>query len=379
MAGRDGMKGIRWAEGGLLLGLTLLLVLYPSESARGAREGLVLCGDLLVPALFPFFVLSSLLVETGLTGRLARPLERPARFCLGVGGAGTAALLLGLVGGYPVGLRTLAELRSAGDCPDREARRAALFCNSCGPAFLLGAAGAGVFGSRQAGLLLLAANGLAAIGLAAGLRLLCGPATDGAMRIPRREAPLPEVFPRCVSGAFSSVLGVCGYVILFSVLAALADCTGILALCQRGLRILFPGPDGDTLARSLTLGLLELSTGTAALREAAETAAALPLAAFLLGWGGLSVHGQSLPFLRQAGGQTGPYLAAKLVHGLLAAGLSSLLLRLFPLSLPAMASPPGFPVPILPGRDLTALWITSGAYFSLLRRKRGGKNREDTV
>ena len=373
------MKRIRWAEGGVLLGMTLLLILYPSESARGAKEGLILCRDLLIPALFPFFVLSSLLVETGWTVRLARPLERPARFCLGVGGAGTAALLLGLVGGYPAGLRTLAELRAAGDCQDREARRAVLFCNSCGPAFLLGAAGTGVFGSRQAGLLLLAANALAAFGLAAGLRLLCGPAADGPKHLSRREASLPEAFPVCVSGAFSSVLGVCGYVILFSVAAALSDCTGFLALCQRELRCLFPGPDGDVLTRSLALGLLELSTGTAALRDAVENAAALPLTAFLLGWGGLSVHGQSLPFLRQAGGRTGPYLTAKLVHGLLSAGLAALLLRLFPLSLPAMVPPPGFPVPTLPGRELTALWLAAGAYFSLLRRKRGGKNREDPV
>lgn len=373
------MIWIRRTETILLLGLTLLLVLYPSAAAQGAREGLVLCRDLLIPALFPFFVLSSLLVETGLTGRLARPLERPARAWLGIGSGGTAALLLGLVGGYPVGLRTLAELRTGGDCPDREARRTALFCNNCGPAFLLGATGAGVFGSRQAGLLLLAANGLAALGLAAGLRLLFGPAAEAERSLPRREASLPEVFPNCVSGAFSSALGVCGYVVLFSVLAALADCTGVLGLCQKELRFLFPGPKGDALARSLTLGLLELSTGTAALRDASGTAAALPLAAFLLGWGGLSVHGQSLPFLQQAGGKAGPYLAAKLVHGLLAAGLAGVLLRLFPLSLPAMAPLRPFPALSLPMRELTVLWLVTGTYFFLLRRKRGGKSRGNRV
>ena len=362
---------LRRAEGGLLLALTLLLFLYPSESAQGAREGLALCRDLLIPTLFPFFVFSSLLIETGLAERLARPLERPARRCLGIGSAGLAALLLGLVGGYPVGLRTLAELRSRGGCPDREARRTVLFCNNCGPAFLLGAAGAGVFGSRQAGLLLLAANGLAAVGLAAGLRLLLGPAYDGDRGLSPREASLSEAFPSCVSAAFSSVLGVCGYVLFFSVLASLAEATSILVLCQRGLEGLFPGPQGDVLARSLTLGLLELSTGTAALRDAAGTA--LPLAAFLMGWGGFSVHGQSLPFLRQAGGRVGPYLAAKLVHGLLSAGLAAALGRLLPLSLPAMAPPAAPPVPSLPGWELTVLWLLIGACFFLSRGKRGGK------
>lgn len=366
---------IRRAEGGLLLGLTLLLFLYPSECARGARDGLVLCRDLLIPALFPFFVMSSLLIETGTAGRLVRPLVRLIRPCLGIGSPGTAALLLGLVGGYPVGLRTLAALRKRGDCPDREARRTALFCNNCGPAFFLGAAGAGVFGSREAGLLLLGANVLAVLVLAAGLRLMFGPAAEGVQTVPSRDVPLAEAFPACVSGAFSSVLGVCGYVILFSVLGSLAQCTGLLSLCQRGLASFFPGPHGDALARSLALGLLELSTGTAALRDTAGSAAALPLAAFLLGWGGLSVHGQSLPFLRKAGGKAGPYLAAKLAHGLLSAGLAALLLRIFPLSLPAMAPAPLPPALPLPGWELTALWTAVWAYFFLLWKKRGGKRR----
>ena len=373
------MKAIRWLEGGLLLVLALLLFLYPEESAAGARQGLILCRDMLIPALFPFFVLSSLLIATGTAGRLVQPLTAVTRPLLGLGGAGTAALVLGLVGGYPVGLRTLAELKQRGECPNREARRAALICNSCGPAFFLGAAGTGVFGSRQAGVLLLVSNALALLLLGGALRVIWGPAEDRERYCRQEFFPLSEVFPDCVRGAFSSVLGVCGYVILFSVLSALADCTGLLNLSQRLLTPLFPVPDGDALAKSLTVGLLEISTGTAALQGVHNSGYALPLAAFLLGWGGLSVHGQSLPFLRQAGGKAGPYLAAKFVHGLLSAGVTAVLLRLFPLSLPVMAAPTGFPVPTLPGRELTALWLLAGANFFLSGRKRGGKNGETIV
>lgn len=364
------MRATRWPEGGLLIALTLLLFLYPAESAAGARQGLVLCRDLLIPALFPFFVLSSLLIATGTVGRLVRPLTVVTRPLLGIGEAGTAALLLGLVGGYPVGLRTLAELKQREECRDREARRTALLCNSCGPAFFLGAAGTGVFGSRQAGVLLLCANVSALLLLGLALRVIWGSAEDGERYVRQDYTPLSELLPDCVRGSFSSVLGVCGYVILFSVLSSLADCTGLLMLCQQMLEPLFPGPDGETLTKSLSVGLLEISTGTAVLRDARSAEAALPLAAFLLGWGGLSVHGQSLPFLRQAGGRARAYLTAKLVHGLLAAGVTVILPRLFPLSLPAMASGSVFPAPGLPGREITALWLLAGAYFFLSRKKR---------
>ena len=119
--------------------------------------------DVLIPSLFPFFVLSSLLISTGLAGLCARPLESFMRPLFGVGGAGAAALSLGLIGGYPVGARTVAQLVQRRECSQTEARRLSLFCNNCGPAFFIGAAGVGVFGAKEAGFLLLGANLTAAV------------------------------------------------------------------------------------------------------------------------------------------------------------------------------------------------------------------------
>lgn len=106
-------------EGAGLLLVGLLLFLFPEESVAAAREGISLCVDVLIPSLFPFFVLSSLLISTGLAGLCARPLESFMRPLFGVGGAGAAALSLGLIGGYPVGARTVAQLVQRGSVPRR--------------------------------------------------------------------------------------------------------------------------------------------------------------------------------------------------------------------------------------------------------------------
>ena len=118
------------------------------------------------------------------------------------------------------------------------------------------------------------------------------------------------------------------------------------------------------------MGFLELSTGTASLADAPSPSLALPLAAFLLGWGGLSVHCQSLPFLREAGVATGPYLRAKSLQGMLSAGLTALALLVFPLSLPALA--PALPLvcPIPFARQIVVLWALAGAGFFLARQKK---------
>ena len=80
-------RGRIWAEGLGLAGLGGLLFAFPTESLQAAREGVSLCLELLVPSLFPFFVLSSLLISTGLAGLCARPLTRWMEPLFGVGGA----------------------------------------------------------------------------------------------------------------------------------------------------------------------------------------------------------------------------------------------------------------------------------------------------
>ena len=57
---RDAMLGLA------LLCATLALMLYPQPAMEAARSGLRLCYNVIIPSLFPFFVLSSLVVELGL-------------------------------------------------------------------------------------------------------------------------------------------------------------------------------------------------------------------------------------------------------------------------------------------------------------------------
>lgn len=134
------MKGYRriLVEGAGLLCIGGLLFAFPEESLEAAREGITLCLDVLIPSLFPFFVLSSLLIETGVAGFCARPLSRWMYPLFGVGGAGAAALVLGLIGGYPAGARTIAQLVERGECSREEARRLSRFCQQLRPSLFPG-------------------------------------------------------------------------------------------------------------------------------------------------------------------------------------------------------------------------------------------------
>lgn len=89
-------------------------------------------------------------------------------------------------------------------------------------------------------------------------------------------------------------------------------------------------------AERLLTGLLEVSSGVSSLTGGALSGR-LSMAAFMLGWAGLSVHCQVLAFLGDSGLSMGTYLWGKLLHGLISASLLGLLTRLFPLDAPVSA------------------------------------------
>ena len=127
-----------------LLIATAGLVAAPSQAIAGAKDGLTLCFNVIVPSLFPFFVLSSLVVDLGLAAWLGRAMEGVMRPLFRVSGSCASAVALGFIGGYPVGARTALQLYEQGLCSKPEAERLLAFCNNSGPAFILGVVGAGI-------------------------------------------------------------------------------------------------------------------------------------------------------------------------------------------------------------------------------------------
>ena len=136
----------KWLTLPAVLAVGGLLLLRPQAAAQAVREGLALCAGTVIPSLFPFFVVVSLLLQLGLAetlqglcGPFMGPLFRMRGVC-------ALPLLAGLLGGYPAGARTAAELFQQGRLSRREAELLLGFCDNCGPAFLLGYVGAGTPG-----------------------------------------------------------------------------------------------------------------------------------------------------------------------------------------------------------------------------------------
>lgn len=206
-----------------ILALGLLLLLQPERASDAAREGLALCAGTVIPSLFPFMAVVSMLLQLGLADSLQGfcapfmgPLFRMRGVC-------ALPLLTGLLGGYPAGAKTAADLYRQGRLTRREAELLLGFCDNCGPAFLLGFAGAGILGSARAGVWLYLVHVGSA--LLTGM-VLCRLQRDrGAPLLAGRSIASPVSFPQAltsaVSGSAGAMVNICAFVVLFRVLAGL--------------------------------------------------------------------------------------------------------------------------------------------------------------
>lgn len=277
-------------------------------------EALRLCGEVIIPSLFPFFVMSLLLNRLGLPQFISSALAPAAGRLFGVSGAGASALIIGLTGGYPLGAAYIADMLSSGVISRREGERLLAFCNNSGPAFIMGAVGAGVFASARVGIYLYIIHILAAVLTGVIMRITARGELLSAPGKAEARGDLPpfgEALSQAVRGAVGAVLNVCGFVVAFSVLVGVLDGEGFFSLSVGHVAALTGWELRRT--RALLTGLLELGGGVGAMRGLGISPANLALAAFLVGWGGLSVHFQTASVIAESGIKGALHFAGRLI------------------------------------------------------------------
>jgi len=324
---------------GIVIFLAIIgLVMYPSETTAAAKDGLMLCFNVILPSLFPFFVLSTMLVELGFARYIGRLLEKVMRPLFNVSGSCSVAFALGFIGGYPTGAKTAIAVYEKGLCTRTEAERLLSFCNNSGPAFILGVVGAGIFSSSKAGLLLYLAHAAASVIVGMIFRFYGrDSSTDSSYNDTQIEViKLTSAFTKSVSSSFSSVINICAFVVFFAITIRLLFLFGIIPAVASFFGTLTRGFGGSAeQAERLLTGLIEISSGVWTLRDAAGTMREqLAMAAFMLGWAGISVHCQVLSFIGESGLSTRTYIVGKLLHGFFSAILAYLLSGLFSFEAP---------------------------------------------
>ena len=246
----------------------LMLILDSRTALQGAQEGIDLCLGAVIPSLFPFLVLGSILASaTGRGSRLLRPLGRLLFIPEGTEGI----FLTGILGGYPTGARVVTQAYRNGQLPRNEANRMLTFCNNAGPAFLFG-----ILSTRF--------THWSTIWVLWGIHILS--AMVVARLHPSRtychnvELKIRAISPtQALKQAVSTLGSICGWVVLFRVFLSFCD-KWVLWAVPRPVQIAFSG-------------LVELTNGCCELADITSEPIRFVMCSTILAFGGLCVTMQT--------------------------------------------------------------------------------------
>lgn len=275
----------------------MAILIFDSRTAlNGMAEGIDLCLKVVIPSLFPFLILSVVLTASALGMKLGFlvPLCRLCR----IPSSAAPLLLVGFIGGYPVGAQSVTNAWQCGNLSDTDAKRMLGFCSNAGPAFIFGMT-AGLFSSAAVPWALWLVQMTAA--LLTGILLPGEPSSDHKPNLSHSLSPA-AVLHQSV-GAMASI---CGWVIIFRTLLCYGDRWILPALPQ--------------YARCMIAGVLELTNGCCRLVSIPSESLRFLFCSGFLAFGGIGVYMQTMSVTPGLG--TGSYLQGKLMQTALAVILS---------------------------------------------------------
>ncbi len=203
--------------------LAVLLLIYEPYASEAVRETLGLFFHRVLPPLFPYMVLSRMIVSMDLLSPVGKRMNLPRLFRLPEKTA--SVLLTGLLCGFPVGAAGTCTLYENGEVGKHDAGRLAALSSNTSPAFLLGTVAA-LWNSRIYGIFLFGVQTISALALAFLFARLTVPDTEN---VRRKEEPsdrcgnFTEELCGAISVSASACLSVCAYIVFFRVLAVLSS------------------------------------------------------------------------------------------------------------------------------------------------------------
>lgn len=294
------------------------MLIFPQAVFSGAEEGLLLWFQIIFPTLFPFLVVTSLLLSSGGLNLITRLFGGLFRRIFRVTQNGAFAVLAGFLCGYPMGAKVTADLLRAEKISDREARYLLSFCNNTSPVFIINFIVWKTFGDER----LMLPTLLILIGSPVLMSFIFRRIyLKGRHPFPEPSAALKEkktrfdfsVLDSCMMNSFEAIVKVGGYIILFSVLLSLLE-----ELSGQHSILMAAAP-----ALEVTNGILLLSSSVS--DPGLRYAAVLGLTSF----GGLCSAAQTKCMLERTGLSVIPYIIQKLTTATAASLLSFIYLALF--------------------------------------------------
>lgn len=285
----------------------ICLFAFPEAVLNGAKKGIEISLNSLIPSLFPFMTLSVFIMRTDMLRIPSKIFGKITKRLFFLSENAGEIIFMSLIGGYPIGAKLSSDALERGDITENEAKRLCIFCMNAGPAFTVTALGTGVYGNAEIGVIIYTSLCISTVIIGILTRFLC----DGKAAAPiikEENTFSSDDITFSVWDAFQTVLRICAWVILFS----------SFTFCLKEKL----GYSGEILS-----AFAEVTAGASTVSKICP----IPVVTALCGFGGFCVHCQILKYLKQCSLQYKVFFAGRLLNSALSAAVCHLILYYFPI------------------------------------------------
>lgn len=149
--------------GVILLVIIICIAINPAKYSAIAFNGLSVWAKVLVPSLLPFFILTKILLGTGIVDSICRVFAPLTKKLYNCPPQGAYVFFMSIITGYPVGSKLVADLYNSRQITRQDAIKLTSFCSTSGPMFILGTVAIGMFANAKMGYILLISHILGAL------------------------------------------------------------------------------------------------------------------------------------------------------------------------------------------------------------------------
>lgn len=278
----------------VLLSIIIILIKYSSASISGAINGMLICGNRIIPSLFPFIAVSVFLYNGNYLENLLKNFKRRQQIII---------FLISNLGGYPVGAKLISEAYISKKICKSDAENMLCYCVNVGPAFSITIVGTIMFNSTKLGVLLYIASIVSALEL-----LFIFGRNSEFLNTDNKIISLSDNFVNSVAKASSAMITICSFIILFSASVSIVKSHVTSAIIKR-----------------IIISLLEITTAISENNN-------IFIIAFLMGFGGISIFMQIMSLSRDYTPNVFKIIVSRILNGIFMLCNTYILIKIFNIS-----------------------------------------------
>lgn len=283
--------------------IIILLMFFSNLTKQGVARGLIISTNVIIPSLFPFMVCVMIIIKYKFEYK-NKVLNIILSRLFGHNFNMFFTFLLSMLGGYPIGAKMINELYNQKTINEQTANIMLMYCVNAGPAFIVCVVG-DILGSKKLGVVLLIAHLLSSVLIALFYSFKIKKETYITKKADITSQSFSKNIVDSVNDATKSVIGICSFIVLFSVITTYFD------------YFLSKLPILNNIS-----AFLEITTSLYKIQN-------YYFVSFLLGFSGVSIWCQIFSLSCSFKLDIGRFIKGRTLHGLISVFITKIILSIF--------------------------------------------------